>query len=62
VLLGVTSIGSGGAGDRLDVDDERMGIDLWMPGLRVSAKNGLRWIDSVADAMCAEGRDAFDVQ
>jgi hypothetical protein len=47
---GVRSIGSG---VRLtaDEDDGRIGMDLCMPGERWSGVKGLRWIDSVADAI-----------
>lgn len=37
--------------DEDDDDDGRIGIDLWIPELRWSAVNGLRCIDSVADAI-----------
>ena len=34
-----------------DEDEGRIGIDLWMPAERWSAVKGLRWRDSVADAI-----------
>ena len=53
---GVRSIGSG---VRLTADEEdegRIGMDLWMPAERWSAVKGLRWMDSVADAIRAVAR------
>lgn len=48
---GVTSMGSG-LWLMVDEDDEeRMGMDRWMPAERWSAAKGLRWMDSVADAI-----------
>jgi hypothetical protein len=39
-----------------DEDEGRIGIDLWMPAERWSAVKGLRWMDSVTDAIGAVAR------